>query len=134
LTPAADENTRPARQQGCDAAGKLWLQRLLETASMLETDQKHVEMMLDADEEIKATRKEALKTIDVVRKVSIEWMGLRSALTVQSHSKADKAELARGVEVLLSFLILQTYDENEDALDMLEVSLLLGSWAALMDI
>jgi hypothetical protein len=34
----------------------------------------------------------------------------------------NQAELARGGEILLSFIVLQTYDENEDALDMLEVS------------
>ncbi|KAK4686071.1 DNA polymerase phi, partial [Tremellales sp. Uapishka_1] len=97
------ETDRPARQQGSDTAGKLWLERCLETVSVLEKDQKHVEMVLDADEEIKSARKGAVETI-----VSLRQM------------KGDHAEVARGVEVLLSYLVLQTYDENEDALEMLE--------------
>ena len=32
------------------------------------------------------------------------------------------AEVIRGSQILMSFCILRTYDEAEDALDMLEVS------------
>jgi len=37
----------------------------------LEIDRKHVEMMVDADDEIKAARKAASKTIDSLRMVSM---------------------------------------------------------------
>ncbi|ORY24385.1 DNA polymerase phi-domain-containing protein [Naematelia encephala] len=92
------------RQQGCDIAGKLWLERSLETMLALEKDGKHVELMLDADEEIRETRKGALETLKQVR----------------NKTKGDQADLARGIEILLTFIILQTYDESEDALDWLE--------------
>lgn len=32
----------------------------------------------------------------------------------------DRAEIAKGVEVLLEFLVFQTYDESEDALTLVE--------------
>jgi hypothetical protein len=59
------------RQQGCDAAGTLWIKRVLGTLSTLEGDKKHVEMMADADEEIKKVRKEALSTMSTLEKVCL---------------------------------------------------------------
>lgn len=59
------------RQQGCDAAGTLWIKRVLGTLSTLEGDKKHVEMMADADEEIKNVRKEALSTMSTLEKVCL---------------------------------------------------------------
>ncbi|WVF67165.1 hypothetical protein IAT40_001911 [Kwoniella sp. CBS 6097] len=91
------------RQQGCDLAGKLWLRRALGTLSTLEENKKHVELMTDADEEIKAIRKAAVSTVTALEKV-----------------KEDQKEIARGAEILLAFFVLQTYDEVDDALDLLE--------------
>ncbi|WVQ94762.1 hypothetical protein IAU59_001843 [Kwoniella sp. CBS 9459] len=91
------------RQQGCDLAGKLWLRRALDTIFALEENKKHVELMTDADEEIKAIRKTAVATITALEKV-----------------KEDQKDIARGAEILLAFFVLQTYDEVDDALDLLE--------------
>lgn len=71
--------------------------------SVLEKDKKHVEPILDADEEIVQMRQSARQTLSSISKL-----------------KGEKGDLATGSETLLSFLILQTYDESEDALDLLE--------------
>ncbi|WVR03854.1 hypothetical protein IAU60_000851 [Kwoniella sp. DSM 27419] len=98
----SDEN-KVARQQGCDVSGKLWLQRVLDTIAQLEGNKKHVEVVTDADDEIKKIRQTGLDTLTELRKAD----------------KADK-EVSRGAEILLAFFVLQTYDEVDDALDMLE--------------
>ncbi|KAK8861548.1 hypothetical protein IAR55_002370 [Kwoniella newhampshirensis] len=100
---ATDDSTKATRQQGCDLSGRFWVRRAVEIISALEEDTKHVELMTDADEEIKSIRKGALATL----------AGL-------SKAKEDEKEVAKGAEILLSFFVLQTYDEMDDALDMLE--------------
>lgn len=77
---------------------------MLDTVTALEKDKKHVEPILDADDEIRQMRQSAFDTLTAISKLK----------------KGDNAALARGTEVLLAFLILQTYDESEDALDLLE--------------
>ena len=100
---ASADGSQPKRQQGCDSNGKLWLLRVLDVVTALEKDKKHVEPILDADDEIRQMRQSAFDTLGAIGKLK----------------KGDNA-LARGTEVLLAFLILQTYDESEDALDLLE--------------
>lgn len=94
---------QPRSQQGCDSAGKLWALRALSTVTSLEKDKKHVEPILDADEEIRAMRSSASETLTSLDKL-----------------KSEKGDLATGSEILLAFLVLQTFDESEDALDLLE--------------
>jgi DNA polymerase phi len=72
----------------------------------LEKDTKHVEAILDADDEIRRIRQSAQKTIGEITKL-----------------KTEKGDMATGAEILLAFLILQTHDESDDALDLLEVCL-----------
>jgi len=36
--------------------------------------------------------------------------------------KKDPEEVVRGITILLAYTVLQTYEEKEDMLDMLEVS------------
>lgn len=71
----------------------------------MEKDSKHVEPILDADDEIRQMRSSAQKTMGDISKL-----------------KGEKGDLATGAEVLLAFLTLQTHDESDDALDLLEVS------------
>lgn len=92
-----------ATRQGCDTANKLWLRRAIDSVVILESDAKHVELMLDADEEIKTLRKDAVSTLTRLDKL-----------------KKKDENVARGVEILLAFSLLQTYDESEDALELLE--------------
>jgi DNA polymerase phi len=61
-----ETSSTAVRQQGCDAAGKLWLERALETVTALETDTKHVEVILEADEEISRLRQGAIDTLKAV--------------------------------------------------------------------
>jgi len=88
------------RTQGADTSGKLWLTHALETVTALEANKKNVEIVTDADEEIKQIRTQAL---DVLKTLANQ-----------------KSEPARGAQILISFLVLQSYDEVEDALDLLE--------------
>ncbi|KAL7419801.1 DNA-directed DNA polymerase [Cryptotrichosporon argae] len=99
---AAGAGPRPAQAVGCDTAGVPWVRRVLATVGALEADGAHVEPAADADAEIRAIRARAAAALDAVR-----------------TGESDR-DVRRGAEVLLSFLVLQTYDEVEDALDMLE--------------
>lgn len=99
----ANKEGKATNQQGCDANGKLWLRRVVDTLNTLEADTAHVELMLDADEEIKKPRQDALATLSALDK-----------------AKPKSKDLARGVEILIAFSLLQTYDESEDALELLD--------------
>lgn len=90
-------------RQGCDSTNRLWLRRAIDSLVALEADSKHVELMLDADEEIKTLRKDAVATLARLDKL-----------------KNKEENVVRGVEILLAFSLLQTYDESEDALELLE--------------
>ncbi|OXH24380.1 DNA polymerase phi subunit [Cryptococcus neoformans] len=92
-----------ARQQGCDASGRLWLRRAIDIVSILVDDKKHVEVIADADEEIKSIRNTALESLSSLDKV-----------------KEDRRSISKAFEILISFFILQTYDEVEDSLENLE--------------
>ena len=59
---------------------------------------------MDADEEIRRIRQSGQQTLGEISKL-----------------KSEKGDMATGAEILLAFLILQTNDESDDALDLLEV-------------
>ena len=59
---------------------------------------------MDADEEIRRIRQSGQQTLGEISKL-----------------KGEKGDMATGAEILLAFLILQTHDESDDALDLLEV-------------
>ncbi|WWC60265.1 uncharacterized protein I303_102832 [Kwoniella dejecticola CBS 10117] len=103
VSQRASDESKPVRQQGCDVTGRLWLRRALDVLVQLEKDNKHVELTTEADDEIISMRKQALSTLDALAKVKVE-----------------KKEIAKGSEILLAFFVLQTYDEVEDALELLE--------------
>ena len=70
-----------------------------------------IEAISEADEEIVTARKDAVSTLKALDKVQTEHQDIRL-----------------GYEILLCFVILQTYGEDEDAVDMLEVSYPCRSW------
>lgn len=111
-------SAQSVRRQGCDAEGRLWFQNSLEKIGHLEGDSSHVDVILDADEEIKSAREWALRTSANLRNVR---MSAIPPLTI-SQSQTYQGEVARGVEILLLYAVLQSYDENSDAMDVLEVS------------
>ncbi|GMK55691.1 hypothetical protein CspeluHIS016_0207470 [Cutaneotrichosporon spelunceum] len=84
-------------KEGTDSAGKLWLTRALDTMAALEKNSA-VELVSDADDEIKKLRADAVAAL----------------------APLGDEPVARGARILVSFLVLQTYDEAEDALDMLD--------------
>ncbi|BEJ00908.1 hypothetical protein CcaverHIS631_0507650 [Cutaneotrichosporon cavernicola] len=84
-------------KEGTDSAGKLWLTRALDTMAALEKNSA-VELVTDADDEIKKIRADAVAAL----------------------APLGDEPVARGARILVSFLVLQTYDEAEDALDMLD--------------
>ncbi len=114
-----EPTVQPVRQQGCDASGKLWLQRYLEAINSLESDQKHVDLRLQADREIKDTRRYSLDTLQSIREVITRR--LFDFPLAPAQESIQEPEAAKAVQILLSLILLQTYDENEDALDILEV-------------
>lgn len=67
------------RQQGCDASGRLWLRRAIDIVSILVDDKKHVEVIADADEEIKSIRNTALESLSSLDKVNQEYPSLSIA-------------------------------------------------------
>jgi DNA polymerase phi len=68
---------------------------------------------MDADDEIRRIRQSAQETVAEISKL-----------------KSEKGDMATGTEILLAFLILQTHDESDDALDLLEVRDI--SWCGVM--
>ncbi|TYJ59151.1 hypothetical protein B9479_000140 [Cryptococcus floricola] len=99
----SSEDTTVPRQQGCDASGKLWIRRVVDTIAVLEKDKKHVEVLTDADDEIREIRKEAFKN-----------------LALLANATKDQQEVAKAFEILISFFILQTYDEVSDSIENVE--------------
>lgn len=108
-TPVRSPSDAPStRQQGCDAAGKLWLLRAIDVFATLSADAKHLQPVMEVDEEILKIRQQGLDTLEKLKKV-----------------RKGPEEVVRGVSILLAYTVLQTYDEKEDMLEMLEVS---SSW------
>jgi DNA polymerase phi len=103
--PRSSPDTPSTRQQGCDASGKLWLLRAIEVFATLSADAKHLQPILEVDEEILKVRQQGLDTLAKLKSV-----------------KKVSEEVVRGVEILLAYTVLQTYDDKEDMLEMLEVS------------
>lgn len=103
--PRGTAETPSTRQQGCDASGKLWLLRAIEVFATLSGDGKHLQPAIEADEEILQARHQGLDTLEKLKGV-----------------KKGSEEVVRGVQILLAYTVLQTYDDKEDMLEMLEVS------------
>ncbi|WVQ74513.1 hypothetical protein IAR50_004114 [Cryptococcus sp. DSM 104548] len=99
---SSEDSTVP-RQQGCDVSGKLWIRRVVDTIAVLEKDKKHVEVITDADDEIREIRDQAFKN-----------------LALLADAKKDQQEVAKAFEILISFFILQTYDEVSDSIENVE--------------
>jgi DNA polymerase phi len=58
------------RQQGCDSTGNLWLQHALKTLHSLE-ENKHLNIVMEADEEIVKARKSGLQIFESLKKVGV---------------------------------------------------------------
>lgn len=54
--------------------------------------------------------------------LKVRQTGLDTLAKLKNVKKISE-EVVRGVEILLAYTVLQTYDEKEDMLEMLEVSL-----------
>ncbi|PCH38454.1 hypothetical protein WOLCODRAFT_115513 [Wolfiporia cocos MD-104 SS10] len=84
--------------------GEFWIRRVLQTVEQLEKDSKHVDSLIEVDEEMQELRSKALQTAEQLRTVSDE-----------------RKESAKGAELLLLATLLHQYcaDEEFDA-DVLE--------------
>lgn len=97
------DEDRPGKLQSCDSQGTLWLSRAFSLIHDLEKDNKHVSLAVDVDEEIVADRAKAVKALK----------GVRNASSVP-------ADVKKGLEILLTFGLLQSYGDDVKAYESLE--------------
>lgn len=76
----------------------------MKIAEELEKDKKHLVGVTDEEKEIGDARKEARVVLKALAKVP-----------------AEKKEAAKGLELLIQSVVLQSFDEPEDTLDVLAV-------------
>jgi DNA polymerase phi len=91
------------RLAGTDASGKLWLTRCLEWLDVVEKDKTHASPAVDVDKEIAKGRKQARATLARIHK-----------------EKTLSDDVAKGAEILVSFALLQTYDDDLKSYELLE--------------
>ncbi|KAJ9108957.1 hypothetical protein QFC21_000280 [Naganishia friedmannii] len=91
------------RLSGTDGTGKLWLTRCLEWLDIVEKDKRHASATVDVDKEIVKARKQARATLARIHK-----------------EKTFSGDVAKGAEILLSFALLQTYDDDLKAYSLLD--------------
>ena len=91
------------RAVGCDSTGTLWTSRALAIVSQLDKDRKHVSPATEEDADVAAARQ-----------------GAHAVLATLDKAPATKREAARGLQLLIQSVILQSYDDAEASLDVLE--------------
>jgi DNA polymerase phi len=91
------------RAVGCDSTGTLWTSRALAMVSQLNKDRKHIAPATEEDADVAAARQNAHAVLATLDKVP-----------------AAKQEAARGLQLLIQSVILQSYDDAEASLDVLE--------------
>ncbi|CDZ97129.1 Predicted regulator of rRNA gene transcription (MYB-binding protein) [Phaffia rhodozyma] len=101
-TLVKDSTGKAHRSASTDSTGTLWVTRALSIAEELERDKKHLVSVTDAEKEIEDARKDA----------RIVVKGLKAV-------QDEKKEAAKGLELLIQSVILQSFDEPEDTLDIL---------------
>ncbi|GHJ85594.1 hypothetical protein NliqN6_1996 [Naganishia liquefaciens] len=97
------DDTKSQRITGTDASGKLWLSRCLEWLEVVEKDKSHATAVVDVDKEILKGRKHARATLARLHK-----------------EKTLSDDVAKGAEILISFALLQTYDDELKSYELLE--------------
>lgn len=126
LVKGADGKTK--RAVGCDSTGKLWTSRALDMVAVLEKDTKHVRAATEDVEEVVAARKSAQAVLKALEKVRaspsfqppLDRFKLLTLSFILVQVPAAKREAARGLELLIQSVILQSYDDAEGSLDVLE--------------
>ncbi|KAL7413375.1 DNA polymerase phi-domain-containing protein [Mrakia frigida] len=101
-----DAEGKTSRVHGSDSTGTLWISRALDIVYALEKDTKHVTLVTEEEglaEDIKVARKAA-----------------RDALVGLASVPKERKETAKGLELLIQSVILQSYDEPEESIDVLE--------------
>ncbi|KIJ68933.1 hypothetical protein HYDPIDRAFT_23808 [Hydnomerulius pinastri MD-312] len=86
--------------------GEFWISKVLATIAQLDKDSKHVNALVDVDEEAQALFAKTQKLIGQLRKTA-----------------GDKKEVARGFELVLSSLLLQCRCGEDDSTENLETCL-----------
>lgn len=85
---------------GVTSNGEFWVSRALGTIEILEKDIKHVSLLEDADEDDQAVRAEARRLVETLKKMPV-----------------DRQDAAKGAELLLSAIVVQQYNANEEDRD-----------------
>ncbi|KDN51531.1 hypothetical protein RSAG8_00076, partial [Rhizoctonia solani AG-8 WAC10335] len=83
--------------------GKLWITKAANIVEALEQDSSHVSLLAETEEEVVALKARAQKVLKAIRK-----------------KKEVDDDTSRGTELLISALLLETYNEEEDDSDALE--------------
>jgi DNA polymerase phi len=97
------DDAKAQRLAGTDLSGKLWLTRCLEWLDIVEKDKSHATPSVDVDKEIAKARKQARATLARLHK-----------------EKTLSDDVAKGAEILVSFALLQTYDDDLKSYELLE--------------
>lgn len=97
------DDAKAQRLAGTDLSGKLWLTRCLEWLEVVEKDKSHATPSVDVDKEIAKARKQARATLARLHK-----------------EKTLSDDVAKGAEILVSFALLQTYDDDLKSYELLE--------------
>ena len=97
------DDAKAQRLAGTDSSGKLWLTRCLEWLEVVEKDKSHATPSVDVDKEIAKARKHARATLARLHK-----------------EKTLSDDVAKGAEILVSFALLQTYDDDLKSYELLE--------------
>lgn len=88
--------------QGRDEAGQLWIAQAVDLVQTFEKDTKHVKLDIEVDEEIASSRAQGFAALAKVRQAS-----------------SLSPELAQGLEIVLSFALLQAYGDDVKAYELL---------------
>ncbi|CAE6452304.1 unnamed protein product [Rhizoctonia solani] len=97
------ESGESTRVTSSAADGELWITKATNIVEALEQDSSHVSPLAETEEEVAVLRTRARKVLKAIRK---------------KQDTDDDA--SRGAELLISALLLETYNEEEDDIDVLE--------------
>lgn len=111
-----DDKTQ--KVSGVASNGDFWVSRALRTIEILEKDTKHVSLLEEADEDDEVVHVKAQRLVETLKKMP-----------------ADQQDTAKGAELLLSAIVLQQYNANEEGTDnaALEVCIVLSFYGFNID-
>lgn len=131
-----DLDGKTRKLQGVTSTGELWVSKAFDIISDLEKDSKHYSSIVEMEEEALKARVDAPKTLGTIRKLvslssfigvlhlpdapqlMLSQLSCNQPLAVSDASLRDRT---RAFELLLLSTLLVSYDDAEEASDLLEV-------------